>query len=139
MSPAAPAEVSRKNRRQHQPAGIRGQGRGCGARAVPQALHPRGRGRPLITYFSPKAHFFPSFIAHLCHSREGKGLIPAQGLVPHSGRCGANEGMIGWAVRLPHATSIISSLPTWVIGNLVTDRLINSLILARSLPAQPQA
>lgn len=105
----------------------------------PRSCTPGAEDRHLSHIFPPKLIFFPSFIAHHCHSREGKGLIPAQGLVPHSGRCGANEGMIGWAVRLPHATSIISSLPTWVIGNLVTDRLINSLISARSLPAQPQA
>lgn len=35
-------------------------------------------------------------------------------------------------------TSIISSLPAWLIGGPVTDSLINSLISARALPAQPQ-
>lgn len=41
----------------------------------------------------------------------------------------------------PPATSpsIISSIPAWVIGGLVTDGLINSLISALSLPARPPA
>lgn len=40
---------------------------------------------------------------------------------------------------LPQSRSIISSFPARVIGGLVTDGLINSLISASSLPARPPA